>query len=432
MKKYLFIVLLTGVCFGQLAKRSYVDYKINNLKFDLENKITKEITKEIRELEKKLSKNTKHIAQIYPNGTPKLVFIYSKNGELEGNQPFIKLSKISYEANGNIKDIINYYENGEKKQLISYNGGIKSGLYKEWYDYGKKKIEGNLKNGQLDGTYKEWFSSGVKKIEAEYNEGYTNGLYTKWYGNGQKNVQGMLQNNKEEGKWIIWNSDGTILEEQYYLSGTKTGQWTVYAKNGKVKQLTKYVDGNVENVEKFNSDGSLIEDSTEVCIQTKFGQITLQLFPNLAPKHVESFKLHAKNGYYDGTTFHRVIPGFMIQGGDPLSKLNDKSKHGTGGHAAKYFGIGDENSKSSWDLPAEFSETPHERGILSMARSKNPDSGGSQFFICVADAKFLDNQYTVFGKVIGGMDVVDAIVSVPRDARDNPNERVEMKFISCQ
>ena len=137
-----------------------------------------------------------------------------------------------------------------------------------------------------------------------------------------------------------------------------------------------------------------VMDKEIAVISTKFGDIKLEFFDEIAPKHVESFKLHAQNGYYDGTIFHRVIPGFMIQGGDPLSKSEDKSRHGTGGNAAKYFGIGDENSESTWDLPAEFSATPHERGILSMARSQNPDSGGSQFFICVADARFLDNQYT--------------------------------------
>ena len=110
-----------------------------------------------------------------------------------------------------------------------------------------------------------------------------------------------------------------------------------------------------------------------------------------------------------------------------LTRSEDRSRHGTGGNAAKYFGIGTESDESTWDLPAEFSPTPHERGILSMARSQNPDSGGSQFFICVADARFLDNQYTVFGKVVSGMDAVDAIVSAPRDARDNPNDRIEMK-----
>ena len=170
-----------------------------------------------------------------------------------------------------------------------------------------------------------------------------------------------------------------------------------------------------------------VMDKEIAVISTKFGDIKLEFFDDIAPKHVESFKLHAQNGYYNGTIFHRVIPGFMIQGGDPLSKSEDKSRHGTGGNAAKYFGIGDENSESSWDLPAEFSATPHERGILSMARSQNPDSGGSQFFICVADARFLDNQYTVFGKVVSGMDVVDSIVNAPRDARDNPDDRIEMK-----
>jgi peptidyl-prolyl cis-trans isomerase B (cyclophilin B) len=170
-----------------------------------------------------------------------------------------------------------------------------------------------------------------------------------------------------------------------------------------------------------------VMDKDIAVITTKFGDIKLEFFDDIAPKHVESFKLHAQNGYYDGTTFHRVIPGFMIQGGDPLTKSEDKSRHGTGGNAAKFFGIGSEDSESTWDLPAEFSTTTHTRGILSMARSQNPDSGGSQFFICVADANFLDNQYTVFGKVVSGMEVVDAIVSAPRDARDNPDDRIEMK-----
>ena len=172
-----------------------------------------------------------------------------------------------------------------------------------------------------------------------------------------------------------------------------------------------------------------VMDKDIAVITTKFGDIKLEFFDDIAPKHVESFKLHAQNGYYDGTTFHRVIPGFMIQGGDPLTKSEDKSRHGTGGNAAKFFGIGSEDSESTWDLPAEFSTTTHTRGILSMARSQNPDSGGSQFFICVADANFLDNQYTVFGKVVSGMEVVDAIVSAPRDARDNPDDRIEMKVV---
>lgn len=148
-------------------------------------------------------------------------------------------------------------------------------------------------------------------------------------------------------------------------------------------------------------------------IETKFGNIELKFFPDVAPNHVNNFIELARKGFYDGTTFHRVIPGFMIQGGDPNSKNPDKSKHGTGG--------------PGYSIKAEFSERPHKRGTLSMARAANPDSAGSQFFICVADAPFLDRQYSVFGEVVSGMDVADKIVSQPRDRKDNPNERIEMK-----
>ena len=148
-------------------------------------------------------------------------------------------------------------------------------------------------------------------------------------------------------------------------------------------------------------------------IETKFGNIELKFFPDVAPNHVNNFIKLAKDGFYDGTIFHRVIPGFMIQGGDPNSKNHDKSSHGMGG--------------PDYKVKAEFSDKHHKRGTLSMARSAQPDSAGSQFFICVSDAGFLDGQYSVFGEVVSGMEVVDKIVSQPRDARDNPDERVEMK-----
>lgn len=154
-------------------------------------------------------------------------------------------------------------------------------------------------------------------------------------------------------------------------------------------------------------------DETRAVIETKFGNIELRFFPDVAPNHVKNFIELAKKGFYDGTTFHRVIPGFMIQGGDPNSKGSDKSKCGMGG--------------PGYTLKAEFNEKPHKKGALSMARAANPDSAGSQFFICVADSFFLDRQYTVFGEVVSGMDVVDKIVSQQRDKRDNPNERIEMK-----
>jgi peptidyl-prolyl cis-trans isomerase B (cyclophilin B) len=153
--------------------------------------------------------------------------------------------------------------------------------------------------------------------------------------------------------------------------------------------------------------------TTKAIIETKFGNITLKFFPDVAPGHVKNFIDLAKKGFYDGTTFHRVIPGFMIQGGDPNSKNPDKRTHGQGG--------------PGYTIKAEFNDRPHTRGTLSMARAQNPDSAGSQFFICVKDAPFLNKQYTVFGEVESGMEAVDKIVSQPRDPNDNPNERVEMK-----
>ena len=152
---------------------------------------------------------------------------------------------------------------------------------------------------------------------------------------------------------------------------------------------------------------------TKAIVETKFGNITLKFFPDVAPGHVKNFIDLAKKGFYDGTTFHRVIPGFMIQGGDPNSKDANKSRHGQGG--------------PGYTIKAEFNDKPHKRGTLSMARAGHPDSAGSQFFICVKDSSFLDKQYTVFGEVVSGIEVVDKIVSQPRDASDNPNDRIEMK-----
>jgi peptidyl-prolyl cis-trans isomerase B (cyclophilin B) len=143
-----------------------------------------------------------------------------------------------------------------------------------------------------------------------------------------------------------------------------------------------------------------------------WGDIVLRFFPDVAPNHVKNFLDLAGKKFYDGTTFHRVIPGFMIQGGDPNSKTPDRASHGMGGPGHK--------------VKAEFNSKPHKRGVLSMARANDPDSAGSQFFICVADANFLDWQYTAFGEVVSGMEVADRIVSVKRDGRDNPLERIEI------
>lgn len=158
-----------------------------------------------------------------------------------------------------------------------------------------------------------------------------------------------------------------------------------------------------------------VEDkkSLGAIIETKYGEIKIKFFPEVAPGHVNNFIKLAKEGFYDGTIFHRVIPGFMIQGGDPNTKGSNPAAYGMGG--------------PGYTIKAEFNEKSHKRGILSMARSNDPDSAGSQFFIVVRDSQFLDRQYTVFAEVVSGMEVADKIVNLPRNRSDLPNERMEMK-----
>jgi cyclophilin family peptidyl-prolyl cis-trans isomerase len=142
-------------------------------------------------------------------------------------------------------------------------------------------------------------------------------------------------------------------------------------------------------------------------IHTSAGEIDIRFFPDVAPNHVKNFIDLATKGFYNGTKFHRVIPGFMIQGGDPLTKTSDTTMWGTGG--------------SGTNVKAEFNRVPHTRGIVSMARSGHPDSASSQFFIMVADYPSLNGQYSVFGKVTKGMEVADKIVSAPKGVNDRPN-----------
>ncbi len=138
----------------------------------------------------------------------------------------------------------------------------------------------------------------------------------------------------------------------------------------------------------------------------EFGEIRFKFFPDKAPRHVENFKKLARDGFYDGVTFHRIVPGFMIQGGDPNTKDSDPNNDGRGG--------------PGYTIKAEFNDIPHKRGILSMSRKADPDSAGSQFFIVVKDAPFLDGKYTVFGEVTSGMDVADRIAAQPRARADRP------------
>jgi len=151
---------------------------------------------------------------------------------------------------------------------------------------------------------------------------------------------------------------------------------------------------------------------TDAIIKTSFGNIKFNLMSDIAPETVRNFSQLTKSGFYDGTLFHRIIPGFMIQGGDPNTKNPDKSTWGQGG--------------PGYNLKAEFNSRSHLRGIVSMARANDPDSAGSQFFIVTSDSTFLDRQYTVFGEVVDGMEVADKIVNLPRDGNDCPKQEAKM------
>ncbi len=150
-------------------------------------------------------------------------------------------------------------------------------------------------------------------------------------------------------------------------------------------------------------------------ITTEFGDVIIELYPDAAPKTVENFKKLAKSGFYDGLIFHRIVPGFVIQGGDPYTKdTSNRGKWGTGG--------------PGWNVKAEFNKNTHSRGVLSMARSQDPNSAGSQFFIVLKDSKFLDGKYTIFGKVASGMDTVDKIAALRTDSSDVPVDFQQAKM----
>jgi len=151
-------------------------------------------------------------------------------------------------------------------------------------------------------------------------------------------------------------------------------------------------------------------------IKTSEGTLVVEFYPDVAPNHVANFKKLARQGFYDGQCFHRVIKGFMIQGGDPNTKDDaKKDSWGQGG--------------PGYTINAEFNAKHHARGILSMARTPDPNSAGSQFFICHGDAGFLDNQYTVFGNLIKGYDVLDKIANTPTEGPDRPVKRVNIDSV---
>lgn len=156
-------------------------------------------------------------------------------------------------------------------------------------------------------------------------------------------------------------------------------------------------------------------------IKTAYGDMTIAFWSDVAPKTVENFKKLARSGFYDGTAFHRIIKGFMIQGGCPNTKVGGSGMPGTGG--------------PGWKVKAEFNKKPHVRGVMSMARSSDPDSAGSQFFLCHGNAGFLDGKYTAFGELVKGDDVLEKIANIPTShggggEKSTPIDRVEVTSVT--
>jgi cyclophilin family peptidyl-prolyl cis-trans isomerase len=194
-----------------------------------------------------------------------------------------------------------------------------------------------------------------------------------------------FSNNKDKFKFA---KDNKIN----YIHNTKTDPFSKAL-------IPQEIDKIKKDAKEFEPSPVLSDDI--VTIKTNKGTMKLKLFSDVAPNHCYNFKKLANSGYYDGTTFHRIIPNFMIQGGDILSRDGSKKNDGQGG--------------PGWTVDAEFNDVKHKRGILSMARSSDPNSAGSQFFICHADAPHLDGKYTAFGEVIENLDVIDKIVNAPTE-----------------
>jgi dolichyl-diphosphooligosaccharide--protein glycosyltransferase len=167
----------------------------------------------------------------------------------------------------------------------------------------------------------------------------------------------------------------------------------------------------LNNINNTSSNNSMTTTTNNTAtIETTQGPIKIEFYPDVAPNHVKNFQDLASKGFYDGVVFHRIVPGFVIQAGDPNTKNGNSSNDtwGTGG--------------PGYTINQEFNSIPHERGILSMARTNDPNSAGSQFFIVLNDSKFLDNQYTVFGKVTEGLEIVDKIANSTTNAMDQPED----------
>ena len=199
------------------------------------------------------------------------------------------------------------------------------------------------------------------------------------------------------------------------LLGLCLGISTGCTQSVKIEDKTPKAEAPKEE-KKETKENKTVNTNEVAVIKTALGEMVVEFWPDVAPKTVENFKKLAKSGFYDGTAFHRIMKGFMIQGGDPFTK--DPSKEAL-------WGQGDPGYK----INAEFNARSHQRGVLSMARSNDPNSAGSQFFICHGDPTFLDRQYTTFGKLVKGDEVLEKIATTTTHSQDRPDKRMGINSI---
>ncbi len=208
------------------------------------------------------------------------------------------------------------------------------------------------------------------------------------------------------------SSNATTLASNPANGTSSSSNATTLASNPANGTSNLILESNVlNNINNTTSNNSMTTTTNNTAtIETTQGPIKIEFFPDVAPNHVKNFQDLASKGFYDGVVFHRIVPGFVIQAGDPNTKNGNSSRDtwGTGG--------------PGYTINQEFNSIPHERGILSMARTNDPNSAGSQFFIVLNDSKFLDNQYTVFGKVTEGLEIVDKIANSTTNAMDQPED----------
>lgn len=218
---------------------------------------------------------------------------------------------------------------------------------------------------------------------------------------------------------LMYQDAKTIFDYEKYLQRFPSGKYSNEPAIQDAKKILEEVNHILTNQEMTDIQAKVmmtppepVNPGEKAIIETPYGKMVAELYTDKAPNHAANFKRLAKAGYFNGTTFHRIIPGFVIQGGDINSRDADKSNDGMGG--------------PGYTVDAEFNDIKHVAGILSMARAQDPNSAGSQFFVCAGTIPHLDRKYTVFGNVVEGLDVIEKIVNQPRDSHDNPKEPIRM------